>query len=121
MVPAGALTIDGQVEASHPRGMPGAFEMRATATVAGLLLAGGCAVATPRPPPSAAEVRGHDLAREVCARCHAVEAVGESPDPRAPAFRALSGAYVPLTLQRRLIDIAETGHYAMPAMPLDSD
>jgi mono/diheme cytochrome c family protein len=105
--------------------MSEAWGIPTAAVLAGLLLVGGCASAPPRPPPrpppSAAEVRGHELARQICAVCHAVEAAGDSPDRRAPAFRTMSGEYLPLTLQRKLTEIAETGHYAMPATRLDSD
>ena len=52
---------------------------------------------------------------------HAIEAVGESPDRRAPTFRLLTGQFVPLTLHRRLTEIAETGHYDMPPVSLHAD
>jgi cytochrome c len=75
----------------------------------------------PADPLAAAQARGHVLARQLCADCHAVEATGESPDRRAPPFRAMSGQFVQLTLSRRLAEIAETGHYAMPAIQTHSD
>jgi mono/diheme cytochrome c family protein len=78
-------------------------------------------VDAPPDPLSAARTRGHVLARQLCAACHAVEADGTSPDRRAPPFRALSGQFVQLTLARRLAEIAETGHYAMPAINVHSD
>lgn len=97
--------------------------MRFSAALCCLALAAqACASAPKSPGPlAAAQARGHALAVEVCAQCHAVEATGQSPDRRAPLFRTLSGEYVPLTLQRRLTEIAETGHYAMPAVKVDSD
>jgi cytochrome c len=70
---------------------------------------------------AALSAQGHDLVRANCSRCHAVEIVGDSPNRRAPPFRTLSGRYVELTLHRRLTEIAETGHYDMPPMPVHSD
>jgi len=89
-----------------------------------LLSAALAAAAPPESPPDplpAAEARGHAFARQVCASCHAVEGTGQSPDKRAPTFRSLSGQYVQLTLRRKLTEIAETGHYAMPAVNVDSE
>ena len=89
-----------------------------------LLSAGVLSGAPPEDPPNplpAAEARGHAYARQVCAACHSVERTGQSPDRRAPTFRSMSGQYVQLTLRRKLTDIAETGHYAMPGISVDSD
>lgn len=91
---------------------------------AGLLVlmfgAAPAAMAGENPLP-ASQARGYELSRTVCSACHAVEAKGASPNPKAPAFRALAGRHVPLTLQRRLADIAETGHYDMPPINLHAD
>jgi cytochrome c len=90
-----------------------------------ILALGAAAVPGGGPPKPAllpeAVARGHATAQRICARCHAVEATGEAPDRRAPTFRALSGQFTPLTLQRRLTEIAETGHYDMPPVSVDSD
>jgi cytochrome c len=80
-----------------------------------------CAEPSRPTPLDAAVARGHAVAQRTCARCHAVEAVGESPDRRAPAFRVLTGQFVPLTLHRRLTEIAETGHYDMPPVSVHAD
>ncbi|WP_411286928.1 c-type cytochrome [Phenylobacterium sp.] len=90
------------------------------------LLAGACAVVPDRWPPVTgvsqdSADRGRQLAQQTCARCHAVGAAGESSQRRAPTFRALSGRYVSVSLQRKLTEIAETGHYDMPALLLHSD
>ena len=90
------------------------------------LFAGACAV-VPEPSPARSGVsvdpgeRGRQLAQQTCARCHAVGAVGDSSHRRVPTFRALSGRYVSVSLQRKLTEISETGHYDMPAMLLHSD
>ena len=91
------------------------------------LACGGCATAGLVPSPSlpdpAAEAvaKGHALAAQTCAACHAIEPAGASPNRRAPPFRALAGRYVPLTLHHRLTEIAETGHYEMAPVPVHSD
>lgn len=85
-----------------------------------LLAAPAVATAGENPLP-ASQARGHALARNVCSACHAVETKGASPNAKAPPFRALAGRHVPLTLQRRLADIAETGHYDMPPINLHAD
>ncbi|MDO8912989.1 MAG: c-type cytochrome [Phenylobacterium sp.] len=85
-----------------------------------LLAAPSAATAGENPLP-ASQARGHALARSVCASCHAVETKEASPNAKAPPFRDLAGRHVPLTLQRRLADIAETGHYDMAPINLHAD
>lgn len=77
--------------------------------------------ATPVDPVAAAEARGGTFAVQNCASCHAVGRTGDSPRLDAPAFRLFAGRFVPLTLQRRLTEISETGHYAMPPFAIHSD
>lgn len=72
-------------------------------------------------PVAAAASRGHTVAQRLCARCHGIEVSGGSADPRAPTFRALTGQFVSLTLERRLTEIAETGHYDMPPVSVHAD
>ncbi|MBR7620638.1 cytochrome c [Phenylobacterium sp. 20VBR1] len=86
-----------------------------------ILLAAPAAATAADNPLLAAQARGYTLAAGVCAACHMIEPAGTSPNPRAPPFRILAGRYVPLTLQRRLADIAETGHYAMPPINIHAD
>jgi len=89
-----------------------------------LTAAAGCApIGSPSlasPEVSAIE-RGRALSTRVCGGCHAVGAAGASTDPRAPPFHQLAGRYVGVSLQRKLTEISETGHYAMPALSLHSD
>ncbi|WP_310541138.1 c-type cytochrome [Phenylobacterium sp.] len=94
--------------------------MRSGLLVLILLAAPAAATAGENPLP-ASQARGHALARTVCAACHAVEPKGVSPNAKAAPFRHLAGRHVPLTLQRRLADIAETGHYDMPPINLHAD
>ena len=88
--------------------------------------AGGCAQLAPAAGAPGrvdlAEIaRGQAFAQTACAGCHAVGASGSSPDPRAPPFAVLAGHYVGVSLQRKLTEIAETGHYAMPALRIHAD
>ena len=86
-----------------------------------VLLAAPIAARAEADPLLAAQARGHKVAAGICAACHAVPPAASSPDARAPSFRSLAGRYVPLTLQRRLAEIAETGHYDMPPINLHAD
>ncbi|MDO8324637.1 MAG: c-type cytochrome [Phenylobacterium sp.] len=99
---------------------PGGSIMYFGLLVLTLLAVPAAATAGENPLP-ASQARGHALARSVCASCHAVETKGASPNAKAPPFRDLAGRHVPLTLQRRLADIAETGHYDMPPINLHAD
>lgn len=70
---------------------------------------------------SRASVRGHRLAVTRCSTCHAVERTGASPNPKSPSFRDLSSIYEEHSLQEKLTDIEESGHYDMPPMRLHSN
>jgi mono/diheme cytochrome c family protein len=58
--------------------------------------------------------RGEVIARQHCARCHAVGVVGESPMGLAPPFRDLSKRYPVEFLAEALAEGIVTGHPAMP-------
>jgi len=94
-----------------------------SAPLAGLLLGLTVLVQPCAAQPSlAADIeQGHALAQSTCARCHAVERSGKSPNRRAPPFRSLSGRFVEHSLLQRLTEIAETGHYDMPPVPVHTD
>lgn len=79
------------------------------------------AAAQPSPALEARIERGRDLATANCSICHAVGATGASSNRASPPFRTLSGRYVELTLHRKLTEIAETGHYDMPPVPVHTD
>jgi mono/diheme cytochrome c family protein len=61
--------------------------------------------------------RGHELARKVCAACHAVEPGAASPVPKAPPFASREMQHV-AGLEGRLETLAREGHYGMPPQPL---
>ena len=89
--------------------------MKRIALAAALALA-GCA--TGRHEPDAAH-RGHAIAAQSCAACHAVEPGGTSPQPAAPAFASLEMRHT-AGLEGRLADLARQGHYGMPPVKLDA-
>lgn len=53
---------------------------------------------------------GRDIAEAQCASCHAVGPYGESPNPRAPVFRALFQRYEPDVLEEELIEGIRVAH-----------
>jgi mono/diheme cytochrome c family protein len=57
---------------------------------------------------------GLAVAEANCASCHAVGAVGESPNRKAPIFRALLARYSPDTLEAELADGIRVAHAPMP-------
>lgn len=93
----------------------------ACAILAALVLTAAGAAQAAADPVAAAVSRGRAFAERNCAACHAVGPTGASPRRKAPPFRALAGRFVPLTLQRRLTEISETGHYEMPPFAVHSD
>jgi len=62
---------------------------------------------------------GLEIADHACAGCHAIGLAGDSPAMAAPAFRDLRVRYNQLSFQRRMEEIAEGGHNAMPPLQLD--
>jgi len=64
---------------------------------------------------------GLALAERHCARCHAVRELGESPMPRAPAFRELARRYNPDNLAEALAEGIVVGHPLMPEFVLEPE
>lgn len=88
--------------------------MRLLAVVALAALAAGPVAAAKRSP----EVeRGREIARRVCADCHAVEPGRASPVPRAAPFASREMQHV-AGLEGRLETLTRGGHYGMPPQPL---
>jgi len=84
-----------------------------------VLLVSGCAATEPHPNPSASPVisRGHAVAQQLCAACHAVEPGGASPRPAAPPFASLEMRHT-AGLQGRVADLTRNGHCDMPRIHL---
>ena len=64
---------------------------------------------------------GHTLVRQNCARCHAIDQTGDSPEPKAPPFRDLVKRYDPSALEEALAEGIVTGHEAMPQFVFEAD
>jgi cytochrome c len=58
--------------------------------------------------------RGKAILQEKCGRCHAVEAVGESPLKIAPPMRDIYARFPPRELQEELLEGKVSRHKAMP-------
>lgn len=87
-------------------------------TLAVLVLA--LAVAAPaeaKPKRDPAVTRGHEIARQACAACHAVDPGQTSPVPKAPPFASREMQHV-AGLEGRLAGLTAGGHYGMPPQPL---
>ena len=57
---------------------------------------------------------GKALAKQLCARCHAIEQTGDSPFEPAPPFRMLPHKYELENLEEALAEGISVGHEAMP-------
>jgi cytochrome c len=68
---------------------------------------------------SPAAQRGRVLVRTNCARCHAIDKVGESSLKIAPPFRTLHLRYPVEDLQEPLAEGIVTGHPTMPEFRFD--
>ncbi len=80
------------------------------ASLFALLLLGGAARAQSENPIA----RGHALAREFCARCHAIGERGRSPHKHAPPLRYLGRTYDLDDFARVLSRGLASGHPDMP-------
>ena len=67
------------------------------------------------------EARGKAVLQEKCGRCHAVEAVGESPLKYAPPMRDIYARYVPRELQQELLQGMVSKHKAMPQIEFSQE
>ena len=64
---------------------------------------------------------GHQILRENCARCHAIDATGQSPNPASPPFRDVVKKYPPEALEEALAEGIVTGHNDMPEFEFEPD
>lgn len=64
---------------------------------------------------------GHELLRENCARCHAIDAAGQSADAKAPPFRDVVKKYKPDALEEALAEGIVTGHNEMPEFTFEPE
>ena len=64
---------------------------------------------------------GEDLAKRLCARCHAIDNASASPSEKAPPFRVITNRYSVWSLQEALAEGIVTGHAEMPEFVLNPD
>ncbi len=56
---------------------------------------------------------GHMLVQDNCARCHAIEATGDSPNPDAPPMRTFASKWPLENLEEALAEGIVVGHEGM--------
>jgi mono/diheme cytochrome c family protein len=64
---------------------------------------------------------GHDIMSKNCARCHNIEATGNSPLAKAPTFRDVMKRYDASNLEEALAEGIVTGHNEMPEFTFEAD
>jgi mono/diheme cytochrome c family protein len=67
------------------------------------------------------ETRGKVILQEKCGRCHAIEAVGESPLNKAPAMRDIYARFNPRELQAELPEGKVSKHKEMPQIAFSDE
>jgi len=67
------------------------------------------------------ETRGKAILQEKCGRCHAIEAVGESPLKGAPAMRDVYRRFNPRELQEELSEGKVSKHKEMPQISFSDE
>jgi mono/diheme cytochrome c family protein len=67
------------------------------------------------------ETGGKAILQEKCGRCHAIEAVGESPLNGAPAMRDVYGRFNPRELQAELSEGKVSKHKEMPQIAFSDE
>jgi mono/diheme cytochrome c family protein len=97
--------------------MSARFASQALGLGAGLLL---CMPATAADV-SAVATRGKAILQEKCGRCHAIEAVGESPLKNAPPMRDIYGRFNPRELQAELSEGKVSRHKEMPQIDFSDE
>ena len=68
-----------------------------------------------------AAARGKAILQDKCGRCHAIEAVGESPLETAPPMRDIYGRFNPRELQAELSEGKVSKHREMPQIDFSDE
>jgi mono/diheme cytochrome c family protein len=76
-------------------------------------MATGCSTA-PDTPYAGDPREGYAVAQSLCASCHAIEALGASPNAGAPPLRYVLANYAPDNLVRDLEHAVSINHLRMP-------
>ncbi len=64
---------------------------------------------------------GRAMAQKLCARCHAIGPVGDSPQAEAPPFRTFSSKYPIDSLAEAFAEGIVVGHPDMPEFKFEPD
>jgi mono/diheme cytochrome c family protein len=64
---------------------------------------------------------GKALLQEYCARCHSIEAAGDSPLRAAPPMRSIYGRYATRELQEELLEGMVSRHKEMPQISFSDE
>jgi mono/diheme cytochrome c family protein len=65
--------------------------------------------------------RGKAILQQNCGRCHAIEAVGDSPLKQAPPMRDIYARFAPRELQAELREGMVSKHRAMPQIDFSNE
>jgi cytochrome c len=100
--------------------------MSARFTLRGLGLGAGLILCLPTALEAAdsgqlAAARGKAILQDKCGRCHAIEAVGESPLKTAPPMRDIYGRFNPRELQAELSEGKVSKHREMPQIDFSDE
>jgi len=99
--------------------MSARFMVRALGLSVGLLLCSPANVDAANL--SKAAERGRIILQEKCGRCHAIEAVGESPLRSAPPMRDIYARFNPRELQAELSEGMVSKHREMPQIEFSDE
>src|ERR1700674_1545612 len=95
------------------------FACRAAVLIAGLVL---CLSATSDAADSdKLATRSKAILQEKCGRCHAIEAVGDSPLKIAPPMRDIYARYAPQELRAELMEGKVSRHKEMPQIDFSEE
>ena len=96
--------------------------MQRMSVIALIAMVGAAACSTPVSAQDEATIAaGRELARKLCARCHAVGQNDTSALAKAPPFRVIARRYSVWSLQESLAEGIVTGHAAMPQFVFNPD
>ena len=99
--------------------MAPSFSHQVRSLIVGLLL---CSSATSEAANSGQlKARGKAILQENCGRCHAIEAVGESPLKQAPRMRDIYARFAPRELQAELREGMVSKHRTMPQIEFSDE
>lgn len=97
------------------------FTVRALCLGIGILLSAAAAMPSDAADSSKVAARGKLILQQNCGRCHAIEAVGDSPLKNAPPMRDVYSRFHPRELQEKLTEGLGSKHKDMPQIQFSDD